>query len=166
MTEKSIDVTKSKVGIHFHTIKHVTVYQSHLERRIEDAETEKSPISENPYMSLSTFKEQDADRFFGRETLTQKLCAKFRDLCEPGTSGKPGRLLPILGTSGSGKFSVARAGLIPELADTPSEGYDRAKVVVLPPGSNPVWVLVLMLARVNTGDPSPVGKAKEFAKIS
>jgi hypothetical protein len=41
------------------------------------------------------------------------------------------RLLPIYSPSGSGKSSLARAGLIPTLGKKPLLGCDRARVVVL-----------------------------------
>jgi len=68
----------------------------------------------NPYLGLDAFGEKDANRFFGREQLTDKLWQTFHDLHRANGEALP-RLLPILGPSGSGKSSVARAGLIPAL---------------------------------------------------
>ena len=73
------------------------------------------------------------------------------------------RVLAIYGPSGSGKSSLARAGLIPELARRPLPGRDRARVAVLVPGSHPLEALAMVLARIATLDPAPVAKAREFA---
>jgi len=120
-------------------------------------------IGPNPYQGLSAFTEKDADRFFGREKLTRHLWAVFRDLHEP-EPGKPRllRLLPILGPSGSGKSSVARAGLIPELAHRPLPGLQTPRVAVLTPGAHPLEALAGILARVATKDATPVAKTREF----
>jgi len=75
------------------------------------AQAQRETLAENPYLGLSAFQAEDAERFFGREQLTAILLEKCRDL---DTAQLP-RLLPILGPSGSGKSSVARAGLMPAL---------------------------------------------------
>ena len=67
-----------------------------------------------PYKGLNYFEEADADLFVGREALTAKLLARLLAL---GSSGSPDqiRFLAVVGASGSGKSSLARAGLIPSL---------------------------------------------------
>ncbi len=61
------------------------------------------------YLGLVTIQEQDADRFFGRESLVTLLVDKLRR----------GRFLAVLGPSGSGKSSVVLAGLLPALRSRP-----------------------------------------------
>ena len=122
----------------------------------EASDTELGP---NPYKGLLAFQETDGDRFFGRDTQIKQLWQNFCDLPE-AESGV--RLLPIYGPSGSGKSSLARAGLIPELARRPIPGRDRARVAVLVPGARPVEALATVLARISTNDPSPVAKTQEF----
>ena len=73
-------------------------------------------------------------------------------------------MLPIYGPSGSGKSSLARAGLIPALAQRPLPGYDRARVAILVLGTHPLETLATVLARVGTDDPTPVAKTREFAE--
>src|SRR5665213_4516589 len=73
----------------------------------------------NPYLGLLAFTELDADRFFGREKLVSNLWERFRDLIGSPPADQTARLLAILGPSGSGKSSLARAGLVPELARRP-----------------------------------------------
>ena len=128
------------------------------------AQPTKTEIGPNPYKGLSAFSENDVDRFFGRETLIGQLWERYRDLHELSPTRVEGkiRLLAIIGPSGSGKSSVARAGLLPELARRPLPGRQRARVVVLTPGSHPIRSLAAILARIATNDPTPVAKTREF----
>jgi WD40 repeat protein len=124
------------------------------------AQTKDPQIGANPYKGLLAFQETDGDRFFGRDPQIKELWEKFRGLHEKESST---RLLTIYGPSGSGKSSLARAGLIPELARRPLPGADRARVAVLVPGSHPLESLATVLARIATNDPTPVTKTREFA---
>ncbi len=72
-------------------------------------------------------------------------------------------MLPILGPSGCGKSSLARAGLIPELARRPLPGRKRARVAIFTPGTHPVEALAGVLAKIATNDIAPVAKTREFA---
>ncbi len=142
----------------------ITIYHAYRPEKAEPEADAETDIGPNPYLGLGAFQESDADRFFGREALTEKLWKKFRDLNTPGADDTRLRLLPILGPSGSGKSSVARAGLIPELARNPLQGYDRARAVVFTPGAAPVQALAGILARIVTGDAVPAAKTREFAQ--
>jgi AAA ATPase domain len=122
------------------------------------AQTKDPKIGANPYKGLLAFQETDGDRFFGRDLQIKKLWEKFRGLQESAT-----RLLTIYGPSGSGKSSLARAGLIPELKRQPLPGCEQARVVVLVPGNHPLESLATVLARIATNDPTPVTKTREFA---
>jgi WD40 repeat protein len=126
-----------------------------------DAKSKDSKIGPNPYRGLLAFQETDGDRFFGRGQQIKELWEKFRSLHEDESAT---RLLTIYGPSGSGKSSLARAGLIPALAKRPLPGRDRARVAVLVPGENPLEALATVLARIATNDLSPVAKTREFAK--
>jgi len=96
----------------------------------------------------------------------ERLWNRLRDLTERATqSTAPVRLLPIIGPSGCGKSSLARAGLLPELARRPLPGYKEPRVVVMTPGARPLEALAVVLARIATRDPSPVEKAAEFERV-
>jgi WD40 repeat protein len=135
---------------------------NHVSEEIESSETKptKPDIGPNPYRGLLAFHESDGDLFFGRDPQIQELWEKFRTLHEEESET---RLLTIYGPSGSGKSSLARAGLIPALGKRPLPGRDLARVAVLVPGSHPLEALATVLARIATEDATPVAKTREFA---
>jgi hypothetical protein len=61
-----------------------------------------------PFKGMLAFEEADEDIFFGREALTDELIARVH---APETTN----FLAIVGASGSGKSSVVRAGMVPQL---------------------------------------------------
>jgi Sulfatase-modifying factor enzyme 1/TIR domain len=65
-----------------------------------------------PYRGLLPLEADDAGIFFGREAAVIDALDRLRGLRE----APPPRLLVILGTSGAGKSSLLRAGLLPRLA--------------------------------------------------
>jgi WD domain, G-beta repeat len=139
----------------------ITIYPSQLDRPCPaGTQPSTSKIGANPYQGLLAFQETDGDRFFGREKEITILWEKLSILHEETSVTS---VLPIFGPSGSGKSSLARAGLIPELARRPLPGRDRARVAVLVPGTYPLEALATVLARVATNDPTPVTKTREFA---
>ena len=58
-----------------------------------------------PYKGLTYFTEQDREIFFGRQSLTDELVTRLQS----------SKFLAVIGASGSGKSSVARAGIVPQL---------------------------------------------------
>src|ERR687894_351284 len=94
----------------------------------------------SPYPGLVPFAPEDAAVFFGRQSETHKLV----ELLTPTLQHGPGRLIAVVGPSGSGKSSLVHAGLLPRLARMP----DRW-VVVPPvrPGRQPTAALAGSLAR-------------------
>ena len=96
----------------------------------------------NPYRGLSAFQVEETDLFFGRDELTERLWHRFQELYEQAGAT---RLLAVLGPSGSGKSSVARAGLLAELQASPVPGPEPMRAVVLKPGENPLGALAIAL---------------------
>lgn len=125
-----------------------------------------TPLGPNPYRGLAAFQVEDADVYFGREAQVERLWTRLKELSEQaGRADARPRLLPILGPSGCGKSSLARAGLLAELARRPLPGYRQPRVVVMTPGSTPLESLGIVLARIATGELSPVEKAEEFERV-
>lgn len=82
-----------------------------------------------PYKGLEHFDCNDAQYFYGRENLTNKLLDKVRY----------SNFLAIVGTSGSGKSSVLRAGLLHQLKlGQKIAGSENWKIQVMLPGEHPL----------------------------
>src|SRR3954452_2256141 len=71
-----------------------------------EAVTQRPLITTSPYRGLDRFEDRDKDLFFGRDQLIKSLLAQL----------SASNVLLVLGASGSGKSSVVRAGLLPQLA--------------------------------------------------
>ncbi|MBW4623147.1 MAG: caspase family protein [Cyanosarcina radialis HA8281-LM2] len=85
-----------------------------------------------PYKGLKAFREEDAQYFYGRETLTPQLI----DLV-----GKRS-LVAVLGASGSGKSSIVQAGLVAQLRQGQQlPNSDKWLIETLRPGSRPLETL-------------------------
>src|SRR5918997_1682359 len=94
----------------------------------------------SPYPGLAPFAADDAAVFFGRQLETARLV----ELLTPTLQHGPGRLVGVIGPSGSGKSSLVHAGLLPRLSRMP----ERWLVVPpLRPGQQPTATLAGSLAR-------------------
>ncbi|MBD2690542.1 eIF2A-related protein [Anabaena catenula] len=94
-----------------------------------------------PYRGLRAFGEEDAQFFYGRESLTQQL---INELAHKS-------FLAVVGASGSGKSSVVQAGLIAKLRlGKQLPGSDDWLIKSLRPGSRPLQTLSQKLANVRT----------------
>jgi DNA-binding SARP family transcriptional activator/energy-coupling factor transporter ATP-binding protein EcfA2 len=95
----------------------------------------------NPYKGLRAFTETDAPDFFGREAMVTDLVNRI----EAGE-----RFMALVGPSGSGKSSVALAGVIPAV-----QGPDRL-VARMTPGLHPIAQLEAALTRLSPDRSHPV----------
>lgn len=144
----------------------VYIYHYTLEQQQQAPPPQSVEVGPNPYRGLAAFQVEDADLFFGREAQVDRLWKRLRDLHEQAATQEPPiRILPVLGPSGSGKSSLARAGLLPELARRPLPAHQEMRVVVVKPGATPLEALAVVLARIVTNNPSPVEKAAEFERV-
>ncbi|MCB0112318.1 MAG: NACHT domain-containing protein, partial [Caldilineaceae bacterium] len=102
----------------------------------------------NPYRGLLPFAEEDTNLFFGRQTL-------IRDLTEKVIEGP---LAVVLGASGSGKSSLVRAGLFPQLRMRQADEW-----LLLPPmrpTEKPLTVLTNLLSTLSTGVGQPATNSR------
>jgi WD40 repeat protein len=99
-----------------------------------------------PFRGLAPFDSAHAEYFFGRERLVADLVARV-----VGST-----LIAVVGSSGSGKSSVLRAGVLPALADGVLPGSERWRQAVMRPGEYPVAELRRALART-AGEGAPKG---------
>ena len=93
-----------------------------------------------PYIGLETFTDETEKYFFGREALTEKLLKVLR-----GGS----RFLAVFGSSGSGKSSVVRAGLLSELKKGRLPGSQKWKQITLRLADNPLQAAELDLTNID-----------------
>lgn len=91
-----------------------------------------------PYLGLKAFQEDDAQFFFGREHLVAELIERLGTI----------RFLVIAGPSGSGKSSLARAGLLHAIKMGQIDGSDKWLRATMRPGNNPIEQTALSMARL------------------
>ena len=69
----------------------------------DDLGSRPAPNLENPYKGLEAFHEADANRFFGRDEVINRLWQRCRNFStEAATSASPLRLLPVIGPPAAG----------------------------------------------------------------
>lgn len=83
----------------------------------------------NPFPGLRAFEEEEDVLFFGREKQVDELLTKLRTV----------RFLAVIGSSGSGKSSLVKSGLIPALHSGFMSGAGSDwRICSFRPGSNPI----------------------------
>jgi WD40 repeat protein/energy-coupling factor transporter ATP-binding protein EcfA2 len=88
-----------------------------------------------PYMGLSAFHMEDADRFFGRERLVDEVVGQV--------TRRP--FVVVFGASGSGKSSLLRAGLVPAI----TKGRNQWCPIVMTPTDQPLYELADRAAKLS-----------------
>src|SRR5262245_63360290 len=90
----------------------------------------------NPFPGLRPFEPDEDHLFFGRERETDDLVRRLRSH----------RFLSVVGTSGSGKSSLIRSGLIPSLhSGLLASAGTRWRVAIMRPGEDPIGHLAAAL---------------------
>ncbi|MDP6794848.1 MAG: hypothetical protein QGG00_05595, partial [Verrucomicrobiota bacterium] len=90
----------------------------------------------NPFPGLRPFEMQEKYLFFGREDQTVELLKRLGQA----------RFMAVVGTSGSGKSSLVRAGLLPELhGGTMTDAGSNWEIAVMRPGGDPLTNLAKAL---------------------
>jgi len=91
----------------------------------------------NPFVGLRPFDKGDTHIFFGRDAQVDELLRRLRTQ----------RLVAVVGSSGGGKSSLVRAGLLPALeGGLVSGAVSRWRIVVTRPGGDPIGNLARELA--------------------
>src|SRR5262249_22750680 len=94
--------------------------------------TQQLQLDESPYAGLSSFQESDAGKFFGRNREIAAMVTRIRD--------RP--LIAVVGSSGVGKSSFVRAGLVPAL----KRSGETWETLVVRPGRKPLEALASTIA--------------------
>lgn len=91
-----------------------------------------------PYRGLQAFDEEHADYFFGRDADIQRLLERL----------KITRFIGVIGSSGSGKSSLVRAGVVPALKKGVLAESDTWTIRVFTPTAHPLAALAANLLRL------------------
>jgi ABC-type uncharacterized transport system fused permease/ATPase subunit len=95
--------------------------------------------NQRPFIGLRPFAFEDAPFFFGREEQIDNL----EQLLLTGS------MISVVGSSGSGKSSLVRAGLLYRITSTPMFGAEDWDWVEMRPGEAPIRNLADALVRPN-----------------
>jgi WD40 repeat protein len=106
-----------------------------------------------PYRGLESFRPEDAEWFFGRETLIDDLVAKLAERIADA-NGSP--MVTVVGPSGSGKSSLLRAGLIPAVVQGRLDRGLVWRCLLLSPTVAPLRVLAQHLGALTGAEPAEV----------
>ena len=119
-----------------------------------------SVFTGDPYLGLSYFQEENTDRFFGRHDETLEALQKLGEDKQPESNTPQPRShyyrwLQVHASSGAGKSSLVRAGLLPKIRQGAlwrRTGYtDWLILEVMMPGEKPLEMLAQVLARAFPG---------------
>ena len=92
---------------------------------------------ENPFPGLRPFETDEYGLFFGREGQSDALIERLQR----------SHFLAVVGTSGSGKSSLVRAGLLPALRGGMMAGAGSGwRIAIMRPGNDPIGNLANALA--------------------
>ncbi len=106
----------------------------------------------NPFPGLRAFEPDEDHLFFGREVQIDELLSRLRRT----------RFLSVVGTSGSGKSSLIRSGLIPSLySGFMAKAGSSWRVAVMRPGGDPIGNLAAAL-----NQPQVLGGDAELADMT
>ncbi|MEG5049904.1 MULTISPECIES: nSTAND1 domain-containing NTPase [unclassified Microcoleus] len=105
--------------------------------QLETSATEINFDRQNPYLGLSAFEAEQEKYFCGREEAVRTLITHLTN----------SRFLSVIGYSGSGKSSLIKAGLLPQLSRDRIPGSSKWPVESFTPGKHPLGKLVDILAR-------------------
>ena len=110
----------------------------------------------NPYIGLRPFQSEESMLFFGRFEQTVELLKSLHE----------NRFLSVVGSSGCGKSSLIRAGLIPKLkAGFLVQDLDRWIILTMKPGDRPLYNLSHAILQSINGEKDPAAVNDFSGKI-
>ena len=113
----------------------------------------------NPFPGLRSFEPEEDHLFFGREARIDEILTRLRR----------SRFLSVVGTSGSGKSSLIRSGLIPSLySGMMASAGSSWRIAIFRPGEDPIGNLAAALdvPEVIGGPDSPTDTSKAFLEVT
>jgi energy-coupling factor transporter ATP-binding protein EcfA2 len=112
---------------------------------------------QNPYPGLRPFKFEESYLFFGREGQSEDLLRRL----------ERSHFLAVVGTSGSGKSSLVRAGLLPLLSSgfMPNTGANW-RIAIFRPGNSPIHNLAQALVQPDRMDAAAAEENKSSAELN
>ncbi|WP_233856168.1 nSTAND1 domain-containing NTPase [Paraburkholderia sp. HD33-4] len=115
-------------------------------------------FSSSPYPGLRPFRYDESDVFFGREKQIDLLITRLA----------VNRFLAVIGSSGCGKSSLVRAGLLPALnAGFMAQVGSRWRIIALRPGERPLRQLTRAVSDANLfGSARPAEESAAFVEAS
>ncbi len=143
-----------KFKLAFHTFANTDAFEGEIEKLLRGWLEEKVlkgrsvlwpvDIKGSPFRGLAAFGAKHAPVFFGR---SRDITKAIDALKEAGERGAP--FLLVVGASGSGKSSLAFAGLVPRLtAPGVMPAVDIWRVAVMRPGEHPAGPVAALAARL------------------
>jgi len=109
----------------------------------------------NPFPGLRPFETEEYRLFFGREGQSDELIARLQRA----------RFLAVVGTSGSGKSSLIRAGLMPALRGGMMKGAGSGwRIAVMRPGGDPIGNLAAELVKKDVLSEAGAGLPEDEAE--
>ncbi len=100
-------------------------------------------LGESPYRGLQAFEVEHGQFFFGREKLTDQVLDALK---RSGEGPSPLRFVTIVGTSGSGKSSLAKAGVLAAVKHGRLGEQELWRLMFCRPESDPVRNLAIALS--------------------
>lgn len=99
----------------------------------------------SPYRSLHAYTEADEPYFFGRDALIKEGLSCWQ--------ASNNLFLAVIGASGSGKSSLAQAGILPKILQRMAQRDTKAQVIKMRPGKHPLQSLGEAMSAVGLSIP-------------
>ncbi len=141
----------SSVWVEFHSLEDefaLTNLIDGINNNRVKSEHKKTAENKYPFRGLRFFDVHDHKLFYGRDAVIEWLVEIFK----PSSINTKGgiRFLALVGPSGSGKSSLARAGLIAKLSEGAIKDSSKWKYSICVPGTSPLENLARSLLSITT----------------